>query len=84
VNIHYKFEYELVDKTECEEVSLHIQKQTFYTYFEHLHPPIWGLFDRREDVHLKSKIAAVTAADNRAVVKFITWQLVVNIKETLF
>jgi hypothetical protein len=63
------FEYELVHKTEGEEVLLHIQKQRFYTFFEHLNPPILDLFDSREDIFLKAKIDAVSAADNRAVVK---------------
>ena len=63
------FEYELVDKTEGDEVLLHIHKQTYYTFFEHLNPPIWDLFDGREDVYLKTEIAAVSTADNRDVVK---------------
>jgi hypothetical protein len=63
------FEYELVDKTIGEEVLLHISQQTFYTFFEHLNPPILDLFDGREEVYLKAKIAAVTAAENRDVVK---------------
>ena len=63
------FEYELVDKTQGEEVALHIQKQAFYTFFEHLNPPIWDLFDGREDVYLKVKIAAVADTSNREVVK---------------
>ena len=63
------FEYELVDKTEGEEVLLHIHKQAFYRFFEHLNPPLGDLFDGREDVYLKSKIAAVAAADNRDIVK---------------
>jgi len=63
------FEYELVDKSEGEEVLLHINKQTFYTFFEHLNPPIGDLFDGRDDVFLNAKIAAVAAADNRDIVK---------------
>ena len=63
------FEYELVDKSEGEEALLQIHKQTFYTFFEHLNPPIGDLFDGREDVYLNAKIAAVTAADNRDIVK---------------
>ena len=63
------FEYELVNKAEGDEISLHIRKQTFYTFFEHLNPPIWDLFDGRDDFHLRAKIAAVAAADNRDVVK---------------
>ena len=63
------FEYELLDKSEGEEVLLHIHKQAFYGFFEHLNPPIGDLFDGREDVYLKSKISAVATADNRDIVK---------------
>ena len=63
------FEYELVDKAEGEEVLLHIYKQAFYNFFEHLNPPIWDLFDDCEDVYLKAKIAAVTTSDTRDIVK---------------
>ena len=63
------FEYELVDKAEGDEVLLHIQKQTFYRFFEHLNPSIGDLFDNRETVYLKAKIEAVATADNREVVK---------------
>ena len=63
------FEYELVNKTEGEEVLLQIRKQDFYRFFEHLNPPIGDLFEGREDVYLKSKISAVATADNRDIVK---------------
>jgi hypothetical protein len=63
------FEYELLDKSEGEEFLLHIHKQAFYRFFEHLNPPIGDLFDGCEDVYLKSKIAAVATADNREIVK---------------
>jgi hypothetical protein len=63
------FEYELVNKAEGDEISLHIQKQAFYTLFEHLNPPIWDLLDGRDGFYLKAKIAAVATADNRDVVK---------------
>jgi hypothetical protein len=63
------FEYELVDKAEGEEVLLHIHKQAFYNFFEHLNPPIWDLFGGREDVYLKARIAAIAAADTRDIVK---------------
>ncbi len=63
------FEYELVDKAEGEEVLLHIHKQGFYNFFEHLNPPIWDLFDDCEDVYLKATIAAIAAADSRDIVK---------------
>jgi hypothetical protein len=63
------FEYELVDKAEGDEVLLHIHKQAFYRFFEHLNPPILDLFDGRNDIYLKAKVADVATADNREVVK---------------
>ena len=63
------FEYELLNKAEGDEVLLHINKQTFYTFFEHLNPPIGDLFEGRDGVFLNAKIAAVAAADNRDIVK---------------
>jgi hypothetical protein len=63
------FEFELVDKTEGDEVLLQIHKQTFYTFFEHLNPPIQDLFNGRDDFYLKARIDAITTADNREVVK---------------
>ena len=63
------FEYELLNKAEGDEVLLLINKQTFYTFFEHLNPPIGDLFEGRDDVFLNAKIAAVAAADNRDIVK---------------
>ena len=63
------FEYELVNKNEGEDVLLHIRRQTFHTFFEHLNPPIWDLLEDRDDVYLNAKISAVAAADNRDVVK---------------
>ena len=63
------FEYELVNKSKGEEVLLQINKQNFYTFFEHLNPPIWDLFENREQVYLKAKITAVATADNRNIVK---------------
>ena len=63
------FEYELVDKAEGDEVLLHIHKQGLYRFFEHLNPPILDLFDGRDDIYLKAKVADVATADNREVVK---------------
>jgi hypothetical protein len=63
------FEYELVEKTEGEETLLHLKKNTFKKVFEHLSPPIWDLFEGRNEVYLKVKIAAVGDADSREIVK---------------
>ena len=63
------FEYELVDRIEGDEVLLHITKQAFYIFFEHLNPPLGDLFDGRTEIYLKSRIDAVATADNRDIVK---------------
>ena len=63
------FEYELADKTEGESVLLHLRKEDFYSFFEHLNPPLTDLFDGKVDVYLKVNINAVTPAENREIVK---------------
>jgi hypothetical protein len=63
------FEYELADKTEGESVLFHLKKEAFYSFFEHLNPPLTDLFDGRADVYLKVNIDAVTSAENREIVK---------------
>ena len=63
------FEYELADKAEGESVLLHLKKEAFYSFFEHLNPPLMDLFDGRNEVYLKVNIEAVTPAENREIVK---------------
>jgi hypothetical protein len=63
------FEYELVDQPEGREVLLHLNRQSLGSFFEHLNPPLLDLFSNRSDVHLKARIEAVTAAENREIVK---------------
>ena len=63
------FEYKLVDKQENDEVLLHLKETGQNAFFEHLNPPIWDLFENREQFYLKVKITAVATADNRDVIK---------------
>jgi hypothetical protein len=63
------FEYELADKTEGEEMLLHIKKNALNRFFEHLSPPLWDLFEGRDEVYLQARIAAVADAGNREIVK---------------
>jgi hypothetical protein len=63
------FEYELVDKAAEEEILLHLKRETLNKFFEHLIPPIWDLFDGRDEVYLKVKICEISAADNREIVR---------------
>ena len=63
------FEYNLVEKVEGDEVLLHLKKDSFSKFFEHLNPPIGDLLDGREEIYLKAKIQAISAAENREIVK---------------
>ena len=63
------FEYELVDKIEGGAALLHLNKNTLNSFFEHLSPPIWDLFDGREEIYLKVKILEISTAENREIVK---------------
>ena len=63
------FEYELANRSEGQHTLLHLKKKDFYSFFEHLNPPLTDLFDGREDVYLKVHIDAVKPAQNREVIK---------------
>jgi len=63
------FEYKLADRAEGDSVLLHLKKEDFYSFFEHLNPPLMDLFDGRNEVYLKVNIEAVTPAENREIVK---------------
>ena len=63
------FEYELVDKTEGQEVLIEIKKEDISNFFEHLHPPIIPLNEDIEGFFLKIIIQKIAAVDHREVVK---------------
>jgi len=63
------FEYELVDKTEGQEVLIEIKKEDISNFFEHLHPLIIPLNDDIEGFFLKIIIQKIAAVDHREVVK---------------
>ena len=63
------FEYELLDKSEGDDVLLHLKKNTLNSFFEHLNPPIWDLLADRNEVYLKIKIEKISTAENREIVK---------------
>ena len=63
------FEYQLVDKVVNDEVQLHLKTANLGTFFEHLNPPIWDLVKDRDEIFLNVKIAGISKAENREVVK---------------
>ncbi len=63
------FEYELVEKVEGDNVLLHLKKDDLNRFFAHLNPPIWDLFDGRDEIYLNVKILEISAAENNEIVK---------------
>jgi hypothetical protein len=63
------FEYELVDKTEGQEVLIEIKKENISNFFEHLPPPIIPLDDDIEGFFLKIIIQQIAPVDHREIVK---------------
>jgi hypothetical protein len=63
------FEYELVDKSEGEDVLIHLKKDNLTRFFEHLNPPLTDLFAKNDEVFLKVKIVSIVPAENREIVK---------------
>ena len=63
------FEFELVEKVEGDDILIHLEKNSLNRFFEHLTPPIWDLFDGRDEIYLNVKILEVSTAENREIVK---------------
>ena len=63
------FEYELAEKTEGDDILIHLEKNSLNRFFEHLNPPIWDLFDGRDEIYLRAKILEISTAENREIVK---------------
>ena len=63
------FEYELAEKGEGDNVLLHLHKGSLSRFFEHLNPPIWDLFESRDEIYLRVKIRKVSTAENQEIVK---------------
>ena len=63
------FEYELVDKTEGQHILVELKKENFNIYFEHLHLPIFQLFNEKDSFFLRAEIKKIATADQREVVK---------------
>ena len=63
------FEYELVEKVEGDDFLLHLKKDDLNRFFAHLNPPIWDLFDGRDEIYLNVKILEISAAENNEIVK---------------
>lgn len=63
------FEYKLLNKSEGDNISLTITKETYGPLFEHLHPPVWDLLNGLNSLYLKVAIVSVLPAENREILK---------------
>jgi hypothetical protein len=66
------FEYELVNKTEGQQVLVEVKKENFINFFEHLHPPIFHLINDRESLFLKVKIKKIAPVDHREAINALS------------
>ena len=63
------FEYQLVNKAVGEEIGIQVEKETLYSLFEHLQPPIMNLFEKHDTLHLKIKILNVEQPEDTEIIK---------------
>lgn len=63
------FEFELAEKVKGDQVMIHLKKDSYNRFFEHLNPQVWDLFDDRDEIYLNIKILEISAAENREIVK---------------
>ena len=59
------FEYELVEKSEGQEVLLQLKSEILPAFFEHLHLPIIKLFKERDELFLKVTISCAFPSPRR-------------------
>ena len=63
------FEYELAGRAAGDCVSLHLKRENFQSFFEHISTYVIDLFNRKNDVYLEVHIDTVSPAGDREVVK---------------
>jgi hypothetical protein len=66
------FEYQLVNKAAGEEIGIQIKKEELSSLFEHLHPPIINLFEKKDALHLNIKILKIEHPENTEVIKALS------------
>ena len=63
------FEYELADLAAGDEINFRLNRAERQRFFEHLWPPVLGLFLDRSELFFNARINSINPADSREVVK---------------
>lgn len=66
------FEYKLIGKSKGECISIHLKKQDYQQFFEHLQPPLWNLFDAHAELFLQATIVDVATVEHREIIAAMT------------
>ncbi len=63
------FEYELAEKTVGDEIAFHLRDAQRSRFFEHLYPPVVGLFLDHTELYLTARINSIETAEGREIIK---------------
>ena len=63
------FEYELAEKTTGDEIAFQLREHQRSRFFEHLYPPVVGLFLDYAELYLQVRINSVETAEGREIIK---------------
>lgn len=63
------FEYELAEKQIGDLLDFHLRQTEMRAFFEHLYPPVLGLFLDYPELYLSVRINSVEKARNREIIK---------------
>jgi len=63
------FEHQLAELSVGDKITLQLQQEDAQHHFEHLFPPVRGLFLDRPDLFLEVALAGVGPADSREVIR---------------
>ena len=63
------FEYELAELATGAELNLKLRSEETQRYFEHLYPPVRGLFLDRSEFYMNVRLTDIGPAESRDVIK---------------
>lgn len=63
------FEYELAEKNAGDHLDFHLRDSEVRVFFEHLYPPMLGVFLDHSELSLSARIISIEKAQNREIIK---------------